>query len=158
MGRESSGGGPDGMSPLQSGRLQPIDLDSATAMAFDFYEWSARFFTNWFTARHGNKVGEDAVGNVYYTEKRSPAGRRPKRWVIYKGASDASMVPPEWHAWLHHTTDTIPAKENPLRRSWQKPHVPNMTGTTEAYRPPGSLAVGGNRAPATGDYEPWVPE
>ena len=31
-----------------------------------------------------------------------------------------------------------------------------MTGTEGAYHPPGSLALGGHRAPATGDYEPWI--
>jgi NADH:ubiquinone oxidoreductase subunit len=41
--------------------------------------------------------------------------------------------------------------------AWQKPHVPNLTGTPEAYRPPGHVAMGGRRAPATGDYEPWRP-
>lgn len=127
-------------------------------MAFDFYEWCPRVFTNWVTARKGEKVGEDATGNVYYKERRKPETRPARRWVVYKGKSEASTVPPEWHSWLHYTTDEVPSEENPLRRSWQKPHIPNRTGTAEAYRPPGSLAVGGARAPATGDYEPWVPE
>ena len=32
-----------------------------------------------------------------------------------------------------------------------------MTGTPLAYHPPGSVLRGGQRAPATGDYEPWTP-
>ena len=34
---------------------------------------------------------------------------------------------------------------------------PNLTGTNEAYRPPGHVLVGGKRQPATADYEPWRP-
>jgi NADH:ubiquinone oxidoreductase subunit len=43
------------------------------------------------------------------------------------------------------------------QRAWQKPHEPNLTGTDLAYRPPGHVLKGGARAPASGDYEPWVP-
>jgi NADH:ubiquinone oxidoreductase subunit len=43
-------------------------------------------------------------------------------------------------------------------RAWQKPAVPNMTGTALAYRPAGALEKGGHRAAATGDYEAWTPE
>jgi len=35
--------------------------------------------------------------------------------------------------------------------------VPNLTGTAEAYRPPGHVLAGGQRDKATGDYEPWKP-
>jgi NADH:ubiquinone oxidoreductase subunit len=37
-------------------------------------------------------------------------------------------------------------------------HVPNLTGTDRAYRPPGHTLQGGRRDRATGDYEPWTPE
>jgi len=40
----------------------------------------------------------------------------------------------------------------------EKLAVPNMTGTALAYRPPGALEKGGQRAAATGDYEAWAPE
>ena len=59
--------------------------------------------------------------------------------------------------WLHHTTDTIPPEGGPQRQPWQKEHQPNLTGTVQAYRPPGHTLKGGKRAPATGDYEPWTP-
>lgn len=100
----------------------------------------------------GEKVGQDAFGNTYYREK---GGRR--RWVIYRGRPEASKVPPDWHAWLHHTVAEPPAPEPPAR-PWEKPHVPNLTGTPHAYRPLGSLLEGGRRARATGDYEAWRPE
>ena len=106
---------------------------------------------------HGGLVGKDAVGNRYYEEKRTPTGRRRRRWVMYNGPAEASRVPPEWHAWLHFTSDR-PLTETPrLTKPWQKPHQPNATGTPEAYHPPGSQYEGGKRARATGDYEPWRP-
>ncbi|MAI61206.1 MAG: NADH:ubiquinone oxidoreductase subunit NDUFA12 [Micavibrio sp. TMED27] len=104
-------------------------------------------------------VGEDAMGNKYYRSSKPRAGsKRERRWVIYKGAPEASKVPPEWHGWLHHQTDAVPAEENEsFRREWQKPHQPNMTGTNAAYRPPGHILEGGKRDKATGDYEAWTP-
>ncbi len=103
----------------------------------------------------GREVGRDAQGNVYYTAK---AGRRERRWVIYAGEPEASRIPPEWHLWLHKTVDTTP-DEAPLRaRVWEKPWVPNLTGTPAAHRPSGSLAVAATRAKTTGDYEAWTPD
>jgi NADH:ubiquinone oxidoreductase subunit len=75
--------------------------------------------------------------------------------VIYAGTPEATKVPPEWHAWLHHTTD-LPIPDDG-RRFWQKPHLPNRTGTAEGYRPSGHDYRGGQRARATGDYEAWTP-
>ena len=105
----------------------------------------------------GELVGEDASGNRYYRAKARRAGARERRWVLYKGEVEPSRVPPEWHAWLHHTTDAVPPKGGSPRRPWQKDHLPNPTGTPNAYRPPGHISGGGRRAPATGDYEPWTP-
>ena len=108
--------------------------------------------------RRGARVGEDDQGNTYYEERRPSLDGRKRRYVIYEGLAEASRLPPEWHAWMHHITD-LPPTEAPLpRQSWEKPHRPNLTGTLMAYRPPGSLARGGDRAPATGDYEAWSPE
>jgi NADH:ubiquinone oxidoreductase subunit len=33
-----------------------------------------------------------------------------------------------------------------------------MTGTPQAYRPPGSILGSGRRPKATGDYKPWQPQ
>lgn len=103
------------------------------------------------------KMGSDALGNVYYEGGADTAGNK-RRWVIYKGANDASRVPPEWFSWLHHQVDGVPDRALPSPRAWQKPPVPNLTGTALAYRPAGALEKGGNRAVATGDYEAWTPE
>jgi NADH:ubiquinone oxidoreductase subunit len=109
------------------------------------------------TAR-GQKVGQDALGNTYFRSAARRGEKRERRWVIYKGAPEASNIPPEWHGWMHHQTDAVPANDVGFRREWQKPHQPNMTGTTGAYRPPGHVLEGGQRDKATGDYEPWKPE
>ncbi len=106
--------------------------------------------TRLYTWRNGKPVGEDDLGNKYY---QTADGRR--RWVIYNGPIEGSRVPAEWHGWLHHTFDNRPGN-NPLpKQSWEKPSVPNMTGTPQAYHPKGSLAVGGT---ARADYEAWQPE
>ena len=55
-------------------------------------------------------------------------------------------MPPEWHAWLHHTIDEIPRPGARTRYPWEKEHLPNMTGTPYAYHPPGSILRGGRRA------------
>ena len=107
-----------------------------------------------YTKFKGRKVGEDSSGNVYFCSSRKRAGNREERWVIFSGDTEASKVPPEWHAWLHQTTDTpIDTAQN----SWQKPHQANATGTEEAYLPPGHDRRGGERASSTGDYEAWTP-
>ena len=113
-----------------------------------------------FTLRRGSHVGTDELGNQYY-ERRAPPGHAPanariRRWVVYAGAPDASMIGPEWHPWLHYLTDA------PLpytgQKPWQKPHLPNLTGTAESYRPAGHDYEGGKRAKASADYESWTPD
>jgi NADH:ubiquinone oxidoreductase subunit len=80
-----------------------------------------------------------------------------RRWVLYNGIAEPSMVPPSWHGWLHHTVDTPPTEENYKPRAWQKPHRPNLTGTPAAHRPTGSTLSQGRRPKATGDYKAWTP-
>ena len=103
-------------------------------------------------------VGTDVFGNKYYSAKPRKGYKHDRRWVIYKDEPEASNVPPEWHGWLHHQTDAVPDANAGYRRVWQKPHQPNLTGTTQAYRPPGHVLAGGKRDKATGDYEAWKPE
>jgi NADH:ubiquinone oxidoreductase subunit len=107
----------------------------------------------------GEAVGSDSFGNRYYRSRRlrRDDGRRERRWVVYGGEVEASAVPPEWHAWLHYLVDDAPTPERIVVRAWEKEHVPNLTGTASAYRPPGHDFKGGQRARATGDYEPWTP-
>lgn len=104
------------------------------------------------------RMGSDSLGNIYYEASPRKGYKRPRRWVIYSGEAEASRVPPEWHGWLHYQTDEVPNESAPsFRRDWQKPYVPNETGTDFAYRPPGHILEGGKRDHATGDYEAWTP-
>ena len=108
-------------------------------------------WTRYFTWRHGKQIGTDQFDNRYFVEKNGP-----RRWVIYDGEAEASMVPPLWHAWLHHTIDAPPIGEQ-QKHNWEKAHLPNLTGTAAAYRPPGDITGDGHRERATGDYEAWRP-
>lgn len=113
----------------------------------------------WVTLTSGAKrIGQDGIGNVYYEAKARKGYNHTRRWVMYKGEAEASKIPPEWHGWIHHQTDVVPANDQAsFRRVWQKPHQPNPTGTAAAYRPPGHVLEGGQRDKATGDYEAWTP-
>lgn len=104
----------------------------------------------------GDLVGNDLFGNQYYREKGEEKITE-RRWVIYKGLPEASKVPAEWHGWLHHLTERPLPVEMIKRWPWEKKHVPNLSGTPYAYRPPGHYFSGGKRDSATGDYEAWSP-
>ncbi|AHB48539.1 NADH-ubiquinone oxidoreductase [Hyphomicrobium nitrativorans NL23] len=128
-----------------------------------FSWWSGNTWGTRLTiARQGRFIGSDEFGNRYYEQiegkgRPGPLGRQ-RRWVTYIDLAEASKVPPEWHGWLHYIVDVPPTEERYTPRPWEKPHRPNMTGTPEAYRPPGSILGSGQRPKATGDYKPWRPE
>ena len=107
--------------------------------------------TQIFTARKGVRVGEDAQGNVFYKTADDS-----KRWVIYNGEAEASRVDPEWHGWLHRTWDEPPSEAPLPHKAWEKPHEPNLTGTTLAYAPKGSIRRA--EPEVRKDYEAWSPE
>ena len=107
-----------------------------------------RFWTWW----AGEFVGEDEYGNRYYRQKN---GRR--RWVIYNGEAEPTRIPASWHGWMHHRIDIPPTEDGYKPREWEKPHIPNLTGTPAAYRPRGSILTPEKRQEVTGDYEPWQP-
>ena len=114
--------------------------------------------TRLYTWLNGRQVGVDAFGNRYYEHRsRTRVDGRRKRWVLYRGMAEASKIPPEWHAWVHYTTDSVPDESGEHQFDWQRPHLPNLTGTRYAYRPPGHVLKGGRRDRATGDYQPWTP-
>lgn len=103
-------------------------------------------------------VGKDEVGNRYYEERKPSLEGRKRRYVIYSGLAEASRVTADWHGWMHHTVDDPPTVSPAKLKSWEKPHIPNLTGTRYAYRPKGSMARGGVRAASTTDYEAWSPD
>jgi NADH:ubiquinone oxidoreductase subunit len=133
-------------------------------------KWLVQTFTWWneqslgtrvHTWRHGERVGEDQFGNVYYRwrdGKIDPALGFNRRWVIFNGVAEGSKVPPGWYGWLHHMTDELPSETDYKPREWERPYVPNQTGTPNAWRPQGSTLSVGERPQATGDYQAWSPE
>lgn len=110
--------------------------------------------------RRGVFVGKDELGNSYYEAKdtKDSYDGRKRRYVVYNGYAEASKVSPDWHGWLHHTFEEPPTVEPLKRQSWERDHIPNLTGTVHAWRPQGSIARSGERQKATGDYEAWRPE
>jgi NADH:ubiquinone oxidoreductase subunit len=111
-----------------------------------------------YTLFNGAQVGKDRFGNCYYRARGMKLNKRERRWVVYNGLPEASKVPAEWHAWLHHTFKEPLTEAAAQAHSWQQIHRPNLTGTLNAYRPIGHEYNGGKRKKATGDYEAWVPE
>ncbi|KPU84867.1 NADH dehydrogenase [Marinosulfonomonas sp. PRT-SC04] len=107
--------------------------------------------TRIFTWRNGVKVGEDQYGNIYYETRN---GKR--RWVCYDDIPEASMIPSEWHGWLHFTWDEPPTTAPLTRQSWEKPHQGNLTGSAAAYVPAGSLHQAAPKERR--DYDAWQPE
>jgi NADH:ubiquinone oxidoreductase subunit len=122
-----------------------------------FTWWNGATLGTWLGLRGKVRVGDDEFGNIYYEGGRDTNGVA-RRWVIYNGSNDASRVPPEWFSWLHGQLQDVPERSLPPQRQWQKPAIPNMTGTALAYRPKGALEKGGQRATSAGDYEAWTPE
>jgi NADH:ubiquinone oxidoreductase subunit len=133
--------------PPRKGRRQMLDFIKRLVTWWH----GSTLGTQIFTARNGVKVGEDAQGNTFY---RSRDGKR--RWVIFKGEAEASRVSPDWHGWLHHTWDEPPSEKPVTHKDWEKPHLPNLTGTPRAYAPAGSIRR--IEPEERRDYEPWSPE
>ena len=95
-----------------------------------FTWWNNQTFgTFLYTVFFGRFVGKDITGNKYYENKKG------KRWVIYKGEINASKITSDWFSWIHHTSNIIPDEKKQKKYSWQKPHLDNKTGTSNAYRP-----------------------
>lgn len=120
----------------------------------------SRFFTWWdgqthgtqlFTWRKGVRVGDDAQGNIFYRTRDDS-----RRWVIFNGAIEASKISPDWHGWLHRTWNEPPTDRPLAHKAWEKPHQENLTGSTAAYAPAGSIRRSDTAARA--DYEAWTPE
>ncbi len=126
-----------------------------------FSWWSGATIGALFTiARTSDFVGEDEQGNRYFearTDRESYDKGRRRRYVTYKGYAEPSKIPPDWHGWMHYTVDEPPTRAPLRRRAWEKDHLPNLTGTVYAWKPKGSIARGGERARAIGDYEAWKP-
>ena len=76
----------------------------------------------------GKLVGEDSGGNKYYKSKND------ERWVVYQDNIEASKITSEWFLWMHQTINEIHNKQK-KKQLWQKEHLENQTGTSNAYKP-----------------------
>ena len=85
-----------------------------------------------YTLFTGKLVGRDEFGNKYYSNSKG------KRWIIYKNKVEASKISPEWYLWIHFLTNNKPSGEL-TKFKWQKKYEENLTGTTRAHKPEGSL-------------------
>jgi NADH:ubiquinone oxidoreductase subunit len=58
--------------------------------------------------KFGELKGTDKFGNKYFEDLALPYGQH--RWVEYANIHepDATMIQPEWHAWMHHVVDETP--------------------------------------------------
>jgi len=109
--------------------------------------------------RKGNLVGQDQFGNMYYEDESQMIGQ--DRWVVYADRSkfDGSMVPSEWHGWLHHTNDRPPSQIPIEEPSYKKEHefnFPSTFGTGANYVPPGFL-LKDSGVKTTVHYQSWHP-
>ena len=105
------------------------------------------------TRLHGQLVAKDVFGNRYYRRKNYRGHwKKEPRWVLYKGLPEASKVPPLWFGWLHHATE-FPETATKMTHPWEKPHLPNLTGTPYAFNPSKSPSITRRFFP----YKAWTP-
>ena len=115
------------------------------------------------TKRNGTLVGSDEFGNKYYKQRvpNNPSyadiRKGERRWVVYANPQEASAIPVGWHGWMHYRTDIPPSQDQHVPWPWELKHKPNMTGTSGAYRPDGSILTPASRPEVSGDYEAWTP-
>ncbi len=108
--------------------------------------------------RRSDFIGEDDYGNRYFQDRKPSYEGRHRRYVIYKGIAEPSKVPADWHGLLHYTYDEPPTERPLERKSFEKDHTPNLSGTIFAYRPKGSLSREAERREADSDYQAWSPD
>jgi len=105
-------------------------------------------------------VGVDKFGNKYY-EKLHDTQHGRHRWVEYaeKDRYNASQVPPEWHGWLHHITDSTGDQLLAQKTArYLVEHKQNYSGEGEEliYHSKGHALNPGQRDWTR--YQPWEPK
>ncbi|MFV0255849.1 NADH:ubiquinone oxidoreductase subunit NDUFA12 [Candidatus Liberibacter solanacearum] len=113
--------------------------------------------TRFFTWRFGHVVGQDEFGNTYYEGGKNAYGFS-RRWVVYKGYTDPSSIPPMWHGWIHHRRIDAPQPGEGTVFNWQKPHRVNSTGSENSYSPGQQKNNPDNGNKLTGKYSAWSPD
>ena len=101
-----------------------------------------------YTLFTGKLIGRDQFGNKYYSNSKG------RRWVIYKDNIESSKIPPDWHSWIHFLKINKPSTGE-KKFLWQKQYEENLTGTTRAYKPEGSLTSDVKKNMKK--YEIWKP-
>ena len=101
-----------------------------------------------YTLFTGKLIGRDQFGNKYYSNSKG------RRWVIYKDIIESSKIPPDWHSWIHFLKINKPSNEE-KKFLWQKQYEENLTGTSRAYKPEGSLTS--DLKKNMKKYEIWKP-
>lgn len=90
-----------------------------------------------YDAKFGDVVGVDKYGNTYYENKYY--FYKKDRWVVFNPKAncetDGSMVPAEWHNWLHASTDLPPTVKPRVNYEWLADHKQNFSGSNMAYVP-----------------------
>ncbi|KAF0729285.1 hypothetical protein LEN26_006102 [Aphanomyces euteiches] len=83
--------------------------------------------------KFGYKVGEDQFGNEYYEDPTEVAGQQ--RYTEFKLKThdeySGDQIPPEWHLWMHQTTDSVPGEGTQKPENWAK--VPISTVSHAPY-------------------------
>jgi len=112
-----------------------------------FIWWHRQTLGTWlYTLFNGKLIGQDEFGNKYYSNKKNT------RWVIYRKRVESSKIPPEWHMWIHYMVKNKPI-DNLAKFNWQKKYEENLTGTSKAYKPEGSLLSDSKKK--SRKYEIW---
>ncbi len=99
---------------------------------------------------NGKLEGIDEHQNRYYRNQDDT-----KRWVIYNGEIESTLVNPEWNNWLRFTSSVKP--DDIKKYNWQKEHLPNLTGTSKAFNPT-RIEQTASYIKKTNDYKKWSPK
>ncbi|KAK2080621.1 hypothetical protein QBZ16_000475 [Prototheca wickerhamii] len=104
-------------------------------------------------------VGTDEFGNKYFEKMDTQVGRN--RWVIFANSripkdQDPAFVPPEWHGWLHATTDSCPENTTFVQPIYASHVVGNPTGTPARHQPKGSWFKGPEKRNWL-KFQAWTP-
>ena len=127
-----------------------------------FFTWwnSQTFGTQVWTKLYGEFVGEDEFGNRYYRTKGGkidPTLGFERRWVIYRGITEASKIPPAWHGWMHHVVDVPPTAEQDQTAPVGEAAPAQSHGHARSLSAERFDLGEGRRPKATGDYKAWTP-
>lgn len=101
-------------------------------------------------------IGCDEKGNKYYVSRLKSAEGKYIRSISYNGSPEPTKIPPMYHAWLHYQTDDFPHSIH--KQPWQIVRKPNLTGTSQAYKPSWQKTGYKSKQTKSGDYQPWRPQ